>query len=68
MPLKYLSNFWRTIGMHLIHCNINLILPWSSTCVIVEVNRETSLATITNTKLYVLVVTLSTNNVKLLDQ
>ena len=54
--------------MHLIHCNINLILPWSSTCVIVEVNRETSLATITNTKLYVLVVTLSTNNVKLLDQ
>ena len=33
-PLKYLSNFWRTLEMILINCEVNLILTWSSTCVI----------------------------------
>ena len=33
VPLKYLSNFWRTLEMHLINCEINLILYWSSNCV-----------------------------------
>ena len=32
--LKYLSNFWRTLEMLLINCEVNLILTWSSTCVI----------------------------------
>ena len=36
VPLKYLSNFWRTLEMPLINCEINLILTWSSTCVITE--------------------------------
>ena len=27
--LKYLSNFWRTLEMSLINCEINLILTWS---------------------------------------
>ena len=27
--LKYLSNFWRTLEMPLINCEINLILTWS---------------------------------------
>ena len=27
--LKYLSNFWRTLNMPLINCEINLILTWS---------------------------------------
>ena len=26
VPLKYLSNFWRTLDMPLINCEINLIL------------------------------------------
>ena len=26
VPLKYLSNFWRTIEMSLINCEVNLIL------------------------------------------
>ena len=26
VPLKYLSNFWRTIEMPLINCEVNLIL------------------------------------------
>ena len=29
LPLKYLSNFWRTLGMPLINCEVNLILMWS---------------------------------------
>ena len=35
VPLKYLSNFWRTLEMPLINCGINLILAWSENCVIV---------------------------------
>ena len=35
IPLKYLSNFWRTLEMHLIHCEVELILNWSSNCVII---------------------------------
>ena len=35
VPLKYLSNFWRTLEMSLIICEVNLILTWSANCVIV---------------------------------
>ena len=31
VSLKYLSNFWRTLEMPLINCEVNLILTWSST-------------------------------------
>ena len=34
VPLKYLHNSWRTLEMPLINCEVNLILTWSSTCVI----------------------------------
>ena len=68
VPLKYLSNFWRTLEMPLINCEVNLVLTWSSTCVITNSNGAGTLA-ITNTKLYVPVVTLSTQeNAKLLQQ
>ena len=60
VPLKYLSNFWRTLEMPLINCEVNLILTWSSTCVITNSTGAGTFA-ITDTKLYVLpVVTLST--------
>ena len=29
VPLKFLSNFWRTLEMLLINCEINLDLNWS---------------------------------------
>ena len=32
VPLKYLINFWRTLEMPLINCEVSLILTWSSTC------------------------------------
>ena len=59
VPLKYLSNFWRTLEMPLINCEVNLILTWSSNCVITDSNSAATFA-ITDTKLYVPVVTLST--------
>ena len=66
VPLKYLSNFWRTLEMPLINCEVNLILTWSSTCVITESNGAGTFAT-TVTKLAV--VTLSTQkNTKFLQQ
>ena len=68
VPLKYLSNFWRTLEIPLINCEVNLILTWSSTCVITDFNGAGTFA-ITDTKLYVPVVTLSTQeNTKFLQQ
>ena len=66
--LKYFSNFWRTLEMPLINCEVNLILTWSSACVITNSNGAGTFA-ISDTKLYVPVVTLSTQeNTKFLQQ
>ena len=54
--------------MPLINCDINLTLTWSEKCVISSVTEATRFK-ITDTKLYVPVVTLSTqDNTKLLQQ
>ena len=71
VSLKYLSNFWRTFEMSLINCEINLDLKWSENSVIVATNVATQATTfsITDIKLYVPVVTLSTqSNTKLPEQ
>ena len=71
VPLKYLSIFWRTLEMPLINCEVNLILTWSSTCLLIATNIPNQNATfaITDTKLYVPVVTISTQeNTKFLQQ
>ena len=81
IPLKHLSNFWR---IPLINCEIELILTWSKNCVLAdmtvtavgnnndppEIVAPTGLEfQTTDTKLYVPVVTLSTeNDKKLLEQ
>ena len=68
VPLKYLSNFWRTLEMLLINCEVNFILTWSSTCVITNSTGGGKFS-MTDTKLYVPVVNLSTqDNAKLLQQ
>ena len=68
VPLKYLGNFWRTLEMPLINCEVKFDLTWSSTCVITG-STGTGRFPITDTKLYVPVVTLSTQeNTKLLQQ
>ena len=71
LPLRYLSNFLRTLEMPLINCKVNLILTWSEECVIIYANiaNQNPTVEITETKLYVPVVNFSTqDNVKLLPQ
>ena len=71
VPLKYLSNFWRTLEMPLINCEVKLILDWSANCVIIYTDVANQVPTFakTETNLYVPIVTLSTqDNAKLLPQ
>ena len=71
VPLKYLSNFWRTLEMPLINCEVNLILTWSSSCVLIadSIPNQNATFAITDTKLYVPAVTLSTQeNTKFFQQ
>ena len=35
IPLKYLGNFWRSLDIPLINCEITLILSWYEKCVLV---------------------------------
>ena len=35
IPLKYLGNFWRSLDIPLINCEITLVLPWYKECVLV---------------------------------
>ena len=52
MPLKYLSNFWRTLEMLLINCEINILLTWSEKYIIVtgDYGNQEPKFTITDTK------------------
>ena len=85
VPLKYLINFWRTLDIPLISCEVSLILTWSANCVLTSkayreedagvnpvagINNSTNVTfKIIDTKLYVPVITLSTeNDNKLLEQ
>ena len=47
VPLKYLSNFWRTLEMSLINCEVKLILTWPSNCVIIYKNVNNQVPTFT---------------------
>ena len=60
VPLKLLSNFWGTLEMPLINCEVELILTWSENCVIMNTNvaNQNPTFTITETNLYAPAVTL----------
>ena len=65
---KSVSNFWRTLEMLLINGEINFILAWSANCEIASHTAAIQATTfaIIDTKLYVPVVNLSTeDNAKL---
>ena len=65
VPLKYLSNFWRSLEMPLINCNVELSLEWYKNCILSSVANDSTFE-ITDTKLYVPVFTLKTkDNAKL---
>ena len=57
VPLKYLSNFWRSLEMPLINCKVELSLKWYERCLLTAATTATF--KITDAKLYVLIVTLS---------
>ena len=58
VPLKYLSNFFRSLEMPLINCKIKLNLTWKRECVL-STDDGNAVFIINDTKLYVSVVTLS---------
>ena len=58
VPLKYLSNFFRSLEMPLINCKVKLNLTWKKECVF-STGGGDAVFTINDTKLYVPVVTLS---------
>ena len=58
VPLKYLSNFFRSLKMPLINCEIKLNLTWNKECVL-STGGGDAVFIINDTKLHVPVVTLS---------
>ena len=82
IPLKYLSNFLKSLSVPLINCELELILTWSKNCVLADMTVRDAESDkpaivsptrlefkITDTKLYVPVVSLSKeNDIKLLKQ
>ena len=67
VPLKYLSNFWRSLEMPLINCKVELSLKWIENCILTinpDANNNINKATftITDAKLYVPIVTLSSKD------
>ena len=58
VPLEYLSNFFRSLEMHLINCKIKLNLQWKKECML-STGAGEAVFIINDTKLYVPVVTLS---------
>ena len=68
MPLKYLSNFWRSREIPLINCKVELKLIWPKHCVLSVAGTDNAngynddnniIFTIKGTILYIPVVTLS---------
>ena len=67
VPLKYVSNFWRSLEIRLIKYKVELKLKWKKRFVLAaldvtdnaDVNSNNTIFTIEDTKLYVPVITLS---------
>ena len=65
VPLKHLSNFWRSLEMPLINCKVELRLKWTKYFVLsaagadnANTNSNIIIFTIKDKKIYVLLVTL----------
>ena len=68
VPLKYLSNFWRSLEIPLINCKVKLSLKWIENYVLTTAAiANEAIFEIADAKLYVLIITLSAeDNAKLL--
>ena len=64
ISLKYFINFWRFLDLLLVNCEVELDLLWTKDCVLIIHHNNITWVyfMITSTKLYVPVVTLSTND------
>ena len=65
VPLKYISNFFRSLEMPLVNCKVDLQLTWTKDCIISSANAAANTVVsfkITDTKLYVPIVTFSTKD------
>ena len=69
IPLKHSSNFWRPLEIPLINCKVYAELNLTKICVMSDDddNNDTAFK-ITNTKLYVAIVTLSTEDNETMKQ
>ena len=61
VPLKYLRNLWRSLEMPLINCEVYLELNWIEDCILSSVGNSAKFE-ITDAKLHVPIVTLSTKD------
>ena len=61
VPLNYLSNFWRSLEISLINCKVCFELNWIEDCILSSAGNTAKFA-ITDTKLHVPIVTLSTKD------
>ena len=61
VPLKYLSNFWRSLEIPLINCKVYLELNWIEDCILSSAGNSAKFE-ITDAKLHVPIVTLSTKD------
>ena len=61
LPLKYLSNFWRSLEMPLINCKVELSLTWDPNCALCTLAGALTF-TITDAKPYVPIISLSTED------
>ena len=77
VPLKYFRNFWRSLEMPLINCKVEPSLEWIENCVLTTAaigayanatGADSATFKITETKLYIPVVTLSTEGSKKLEK
>ena len=65
VPLKYLSNFWRSLEMPLINCKVEISLKWIENCILSN-SRTATTFKITDAKPYIPIFTLKTeDNTKL---
>ena len=71
VPLKYLSNFWRSLEMPLINCKVYIELNWIEDCILSSAGDSAKFAK-ADAKLHVPIVTLPTkysaNLTKLLNE
>ena len=39
VPLKHLGNFWKSLNISLVNCEVSLILSWSESCMITSMEK-----------------------------